>query len=59
MHQNAKNVLHIVLQLLYCKHQAENGGPKVPKYNVGELISSSGIDSYSLCQNQRLDDIVF
>ena len=41
------------------KRQAEHGGLKRPKYNVGEHISSYGIEWCSFSQNPYIDDIAF
>ena len=44
---------------MVAKQQAEHGGQKRSKYNVGEPISSYGIEWRSLSQNPYIDDIVF
>ena len=54
MQQNAKKCYIVVV-----KHQAGQGGQNIPKYNVGEPISSYGIEWCSFIQNPYIDDIVF
>ena len=45
--------------IVVVKRQAEQGGQKRPKYNVGEPISSYGIEWCSFSQNPFIDDIAF
>ena len=54
MHPSAKKCWIVVVE-----RQAEHGGQKRPKDNVGGPISSHGIEWCSSNQNPDIDDIAF
>ena len=45
--------------MIIVKHQPEHEGQKVPKHNVGESISSYGIEWCPFSQNPCIDVTVF